>query len=128
LTDENGLLVKLAITPGEANDITVAADLLADIGEGQILLGDKAYDADWLRAMLARQGAWANIPARANRKKLIPFSASLYKARNVIERFFNKIKWFRRIATRYEKLGSHFLAMIKLAAIRLRLRFYESTT
>jgi transposase len=128
LTDENGLLVKLAITPGEANDITVAADLLADIGEGQILLGDKAYDADWLRAMLARQGAWANIPLRANRKKSIPFSASLYKARNVIERFFNKIKWFRRIATRYEKLGSHFVAMVKLAAIRLRLRFYESTT
>jgi len=60
LTDENGLLVKLAITPGEANDITVAADLLADIGEGQILLGDKAYDADWLRPMLARQG----VPGR----------------------------------------------------------------
>ena len=49
------------------------------------------------------------------------------KARNMVERFFNKIKYFRRIATRYDKLGSCYMAMIKLAAIRIRLRFYEST-
>lgn len=127
MTDENGLPLKLAITPGEAHDITVAADLLADLGEGRMLLADRAYDADWLRERLIEQGAWANIPPRKGRKEPRCFSPHLYKARNVIERFFNKIKWFRRIATRYDKLGSHFLAMIKLAAIRLRLRFYEST-
>lgn len=55
------------------------------------------------------------------------FSPYLYKAHNVIERFFNKLKFFRRIATRYDKLGSTFLAMIKLAAIRLYLRAYECT-
>jgi len=127
VTDERGLPLRLAITPGQAHDITVAADLLAGIGQGQILLADKAYDADWLREMVAKLGAWANIPPRSNRKKPVYFSPCLYRDRNVIERFFNKLKYFRRIATRYDKLGSCFLAMIKLAAIRLRLRVYEST-
>lgn len=127
MTDERGLPVKLAITPGQTHDIAVAADLLADIGEGQVLLADKAYDADWLREMLDARGAWANVPPRSNRKDPICFSPWLYRDRNLIERFFNKLKYFRRIATRYDKLGSTFLAMIKLAAIRLRLRDYEST-
>jgi len=77
--------------------------------------------------MVAGLGAWANIPPRSNRKEPVCFSPYLYRDRNVVERFFNKLKYFRRIATRYDKLGSCFLAMIKLAAIRLRLRVYEST-
>ena len=92
-----------------------------------MVLADKAYDADWLRSMVMEQGAWANIPPRSNRKDPICFSPFLYKDRNAVERFFNKLKYFRRIATRYDKLGSTFLAMVKLAAIRLRLRAYEST-
>ena len=127
MTDENGLAIRLAITPGQTHDIKAAAELLEDIGKGQTLLADKAYDADWLREMLAEWGAWPNIPPRSNRKDPICFSPWLYRERNVIERFFNKLKYFRRIATRYDKLGSSFLAMIKLAAIRLRLRVYEST-
>jgi transposase len=127
VTDERGLPVRLAITPGQQHDATVAAALLDDLKAGQMLLADKAYDADWIRAMAYDRGAWANIPPRSNRKDPLCFSPRLYKARNVIERFFNKLKYFRRIATRYDKLGSTFLAMIKLAAIRLRLRVYEST-
>lgn len=127
MTDERGLPFRLAITPGQQHDATVAADLLDDLKAGQMLLADKAYDADWIRSMVNDKGAWANIPPRVNRKDPICFSPWLYKARNVIERFFNKLKYFRRIATRYDKLGSTFLAMIKLAAIRLRLRVYEST-
>lgn len=92
-----------------------------------MLLADKAYDADWLREKVSDAGAWANIPPKANRKDPICFSPYLYRDRNVVERFFNKLKYFRRIATRYDKLGKHFLAMIKLASIRLRLRVYEST-
>ena len=88
-----------------------------------MVLGDKAYDADWLRAMVSAQGGWANIPPKRLRKSPIAFSPWLYKQRNLIERFFN----YRRIATRYDKLGSTFLAMVKLACIRLRLRHYEST-
>lgn len=119
--------LKLAITPGQTHDIKAAAALLEDIGEGQMLLADKAYDADWLREMVSERGAWANIPPKSNRKAPVCFSPYLYRERNVVERFFNKLKYFRRIATRYDKLGSCFLAMIKLAAIRLRLRVYEST-
>jgi transposase len=104
-----------------------AAELLADIRHGQMFLADRAYDADWLRAMVAGGGGWANIPPKRNRRDPICFSPWLYRQRNLIERFFNKIKYYRRIATRYDKLGSSFLAMTKLACIRLRLRHHEST-
>jgi transposase len=127
LTDGDGLPVKLAITPGQTHDIQVAAELLRDVEKGQMVLADKAYDADWLREMVSKRGGWANIPPKSNRKSPICFSPWLYKQRNLIERFFNKLKYFRRIATRYDKLGSTFLAMVKLASIRLRLRHNEST-
>jgi transposase len=119
--------VKLVISPGQTHDIQAAAELLDGVGAGRMLLADKAYDADWLRKMVSAQGAWANIPPRSNRKDPVCFSPWLYRQRNLIERFFNKLKYFRRIATRYDKLGSTFLAMAKLAAIRLRLRHNEST-
>ena len=75
----------------------------------------------------AQQGAWANIPPKVNRKDPICFSPHLYRARNLVERFFNKIKQCRRIATHYDKLAANYLAFIKLASIRLWLRTYEST-
>ena len=94
--------------------------------EGCILLADKAYDADALRERIEQRGATASIPPKANRRNPPAFDAELYKQRNLIERFFNKIKHFRPIATRYEKRASNDLAMIKLAAIRIWLRTYES--
>jgi len=119
--------VRLTITPGQTHDIQAAAELLGGICKGQMVLADKAYDADWLRELVSQQGGWANIPPQSNRTSPICFSPWLYKRRNLIERFFNKLKYYRRIATRYDKLGSTFLAMAKLASIRLRLRHYEST-
>ena len=92
-----------------------------------VVLADKAYDADWIRDLITAQGAAPNIPDRSNRKDRHCFSKVLYKERNLVERFFNKIKQFRRVATRYEKLGANFLAMTKLAAIRIWLRSIEST-
>jgi transposase len=109
------------------HDAKAAGTLLAAVNRGEMLLADKAYDADWIRQALYSRGAWANIPARANRKDPVCFSRRLHRDRNLIERFFNKLKYFRRIATRYDKLGSSYLAMIKLAAIRIRLRHNEST-
>ena len=109
------------------HDIKAAAELLDHMKQGQMLLADKAYDADWLRDFIRERGAWANIPPKSNRKDPICFSPFLYRDRNQVERFFNKLKYYRRIATRYDKLGSSFLAMINLACIRIRLRFYEST-
>lgn len=118
--------MKIVITPGQTHDIKAAAELLTDIRSGQMLLADRAYDADWLRALVAKDGGWANIPPKRNRRDPVCFSPWLYRQRNLIERFFNKLKYYRRIATRYDKLGSTFLAMTKLACIRLRLRHYES--
>ncbi|KSV89940.1 transposase ISCc1, partial [Sinorhizobium fredii USDA 205] len=128
LTDGLGLPVRIVITPGHAHDLTAVSEMLDGIGNGETLLADKAYDADWLRKIIRTRGAWANIPPRSNRKGSIVFSPWLYKKRNLIERFFNKLKCSRRIATRYEKLGSTFLAMTKLACIRVVLRHYESAT
>ena len=92
-----------------------------------MLLADRGYDADWIREFASQQGAWANIPPKRNRKEPICFSPYLYRARNLVERFFNKIKQCRRIATRYDKLAANYLAFVKLASIRLWLRVYEFT-
>ncbi len=90
------------------------------------LLADRGYDADWIRELARQQGAWANIPPKRNRKDPICFSPYLYRARNLIERFFNKIKQCRRVATRYDKLAANYLAFVKLASIRIWLRANES--
>ncbi len=93
-----------------------------------MLLADKGYDANALRTAVKDRRAWANIPPKSNRKDPICFSPFLYKARNLIERFFNKAKQFRRIATRYDKLAENYLAALKLVAIRIWLRDNESTS
>ena len=126
LTDARGLPIKLTLTPGQAHDVNGAAMLLRDLDGGSVLLGDKAYDADWIREWVVSQGATANIPDKVNRKHRHCFSKPLYKQRNHIERFFNRIKHFRRIATRCEKHALNYLAMINLASIRIWLRVNES--
>lgn len=92
-----------------------------------MLLADKGYDANSLRSAVTERRAWANIPPRSNRKDPICFSPFLYRDGNLVERFFNKIKNFRRIATRYDKLAENYLAALKLAAVRIWLRGNEST-
>ena len=89
-----------------------------------ILLADREYDADRIRTLANKQGAWTNIPPKSNRKEPIFFSPYLYRARNLVERFFNKTKQYRRIAARYDKLTANYLAFIKLASIRIWLRAY----
>ena len=81
-----------------------------------------------MRRALAERGAWAIVKPLANRKRRSAFSAFLYRYRNLVERFFNKLKHFRAVATRYEKHASNYLALIKLAAIRIWLRAYESVS
>jgi transposase len=75
----------------------------------------------------ARKGGGANIPPKANRRSKPYFSTWLYRQRNLVERFFSKLKHFRRVATRYDKLAENFLAMVQLASMWLWLRAYEST-
>ena len=127
LADANGLPVRLGLSPGEAHDNRLCSVLLTGLRPKAIVLADRGYDADWIRALVNEQGAWANIPPKCNRKDPICFSPYLYRTRNVVERFFNKLKQCRRIATRYDKLAASYLALVKLASVRIWLRAYEST-
>ena len=92
------------------------------------VFADKAYDAEWIRAMIEDQDAVPIIPDRRGTKTPHAFSRDLYRMRNRVEHFFNKLKQFRLIATRYEKLPANYLAMIKIATIRIWLRANDSTT
>ena len=100
----------------------LVARLLSRLMTGSVVLADRGYDADWIRALVRQRGAWANIPPRRNRTEALSFSPYLYRARNLVERFFNKIKQCRRVATRYDKLAANYLAFVQLASIRLWLR------
>ena len=126
LVDANGLPIALKLTEGQAHDGRSAVDLLEEIGAGQILLADRAYDSDGLRAKLTERGAWANIKPLARRTHIPAFSGFLYRYRNLVERFFNKLKHFRAIATRFEKHDANYLALVKLAAARIWIRTNES--
>jgi transposase len=101
--------------------------LLKGLEKHAVVIADKGYDADRVRAHIRAQGAVPNIPNRSNRKKRFRWKKSVYRQRNHVERFFNRLKQFRRIATRYDKLGATFFAFIKLAAMRIWLRSIEST-
>src|SRR5262249_9342968 len=125
--DSKGLRAGLGLTAGEAHDNRLAGKLLSRLKSGAMLLADRGYDADWIRVLATKRRAWANIPPRSNRNEPICFSPYLYRARNLVERFFNKIKHCRRVATRHDKLAANYLAFIQLAAIRLWLRVNEST-
>ena len=123
LVDANGLPILLKLTPGQAHDGRSVADMLDGLSQGQILLADRGYDSDALRARLASQGAWGNIKPMPGRVNVPCFSPYLYRFRNLVERFFNKLKHFRAVATRYEKHDANYLALVKLAAIRIWFRF-----
>lgn len=126
VVDAHGLPISLALSEGQAYDGHSAHRMLDSLTPGSILLADRAYDADKLRTAIASKGAFANIPAMPQRKRISAFSPFLYRYRNLIERFFNKLKHFRAVATRYDKRDDNFLASIQLASIRIWLRFNES--
>lgn len=122
LVDAEGRPIDIVLTPGQRHDGKAAPDLLEALEQDAIVLADKAYDSDAIRKRIEDKGAWANIPAKRNRKKTFPFSKWLYRYRNLVERFFNKLKHFRGIATRYDKNPENFLAAIKLASLRISIR------
>ena len=108
------------LTLGQDHDLTCAEPLLEN-ADPRALLGDKAYDADPLLDTLTRREITVVIPPKANRKVQRPCDYALYCERNLIERFFNKLKHFRAIATRYDKLARNFLAGVQLAAVMILL-------
>jgi transposase len=128
LVDACGLPIALKLTEGQAHDGRSATDLLGALPRKCVLLADRGYDSDALRAMITAQGATANIRPLDHRIDPPAFSPRLYKRRNLVERFFNKLKHYRAIATRFDKHDANFLATIKLAALRIWMRFNESVT
>jgi transposase len=93
-----------------------------------MLLADGGYDADWIRELAMKKGAWAHLPPESNRNDPICFSPYLHRARNRVERFFKRIKQCRRAAARYDRLAANYLAFVQIASIRLWLRLNESTS
>ena len=124
VVDANGNPFTLKLTEGQAHDGRSAQDMLDSVGPGQILLADRAYDSDALRDALATRRAKANIKPMPNRVNIPKFNKKLYRKRNLVERFFNKLKHFRAIATRFEKHDANYLALVKLASVRIWMRFY----
>ena len=105
------------LTPGQKGDVAAAPDVLVPAPPMSTLIADKAYDGDRLRAGIIERDANPVIPNKANRKRLHPFDVAAYRERNVIERMFCRLKDFRWIATRYDKLAQNFFSAICLAAL-----------
>lgn len=103
------------LTAGNVSDVTAAPALLARAGRMRYLLGDKGYDADRLRRSLREIGATPVIPGRRSRKRTIRFDEQRYRGRHLIENAFCRLKDFRRVATRYDKLAANFLSAVALA-------------
>ncbi|KPH04145.1 transposase [Rhizobium acidisoli] len=120
-TEALGLPVRLIASPGQRNDIAFAHALVEGF-DAKATIADKGYDADHLIDRIDEAGIDVVIPPKRNRKVLRPYDADLYKERNKIERFFNKLKQFRRVATRYDKLLANFMGFVKLAAIAIWLK------
>jgi transposase len=126
LVDRFGLPIVLKLTEGQAHDGKSAADMLGTVAKGDTLLADRAYDSNGLRETLAERGARGQIKPMPGRLIELSFNRRIYRKRNAVERFFNKIKHFRAVATRYDKRDDNYLASVKLAALRIWMRFNES--
>ena len=121
IADSFGRPLRFILTGGQVGDVLMAPALL-DGFDTTAVLADKAYDSNALRKIIADSGAEAVIPSNRTRKVIIPHDQAIYRHRNRIERCFNKLKHFRRFATRYDRRAIHFLAFIHLAAAMLWMR------
>ena len=119
--DTLGRPLRFILTAGQRHDCLTAEPLL-DGFQADAVLADKAYDNNDLRQIIVKMKAEAVIPSTAARKVPIPHDETAYKDRNRIERCFNKLKHFRRFATRYDRRAIHYLAFVHLAAIMIWLR------
>lgn len=117
LTDGCGRAVAFILSPGNEADITAAPALLDKCKTPRCLLADRGYDANSLRRRLAAAQTEAVIPSTRSRKVPIPYDANAYRDRNLIERAFCRLKDWRRIATRYDKLANNFASAVAIAAI-----------
>jgi transposase len=119
--DALGNPLRLALTAGQRHDITQAETLTAEYAF-EHLIADKSYDADPFLEIVIQRGAVPVIPPRANRKQARDYDAHLYRERHLVECFINKIKQFRRIFSRFDKLDSRYLGFLSFVAALIWLR------
>lgn len=117
LTDGQGRPIAILVTGGQVADCRAGQELLEEMPDAPILHGDKGYDSNAIRRQVEARGAMPNIPPKVNRRWKNCFSPYLYRDRNAIERMFGRLKDFRRIATRYDRLATNYFAAVCLAAI-----------
>ena len=127
VVDQDGLPVRLLITPGQASDKAAFPTLLAGLPQATIVVADRGYDSRALIELVAARGGTAHIPTQRRVKIQRSVEPGLYRKRNLVERYFCNLKQFRRVATRFEKLARNFLAAVALASARMWLRAIEST-
>lgn len=126
--DARGLPLGFVLTPGQTHDVHGFAPLFRMIGDKiEAFLADRGYDADAIREEIAKADVEAVIPAKSNRRNPIPHDRAKYKWRNLIERLFNKLKNWRRVATRYDKTRESYLGFVALASIKLWIPFVHET-
>lgn len=106
----------LLLSPGNINDIAMAAALVRSAGPLRRLIADRGYDANHLRQLLTERNTEAVIPSTTSRKAPLPYDKEAYRARNLVERMWCRLKDWRRIATRYDKLARNFLSAALIAA------------
>jgi transposase len=116
-----GCPVRFILTAGQRGDVPQASALIDGLA-ADIVMGDTAYDADPFRQAIADKGALAVIPNNPSRAKKYPLDTHLYAQRHLVECCFSKLKQFRRVATRFEKTATNYLAVITIAAIVLWLK------
>lgn len=119
VVDGAGRILAFAVTPGQMGDLRPAHGLLANLPPPALCAADTAYDSNGLRHFLLGRGTTPVIPNNPTRKSPQPFDARAYKARNIIERTIGRLKDWRRIHTRYDKLAANFASAVAIAAILL---------
>jgi transposase len=119
--DALGNVLRLLYSAGQVHESTKAEALIADL-PAENVIGDKAFDSDRFRAHLATRSIAAVIPSNASRSRAIPYDRHLYKERHLVECFINKIKHFRRIATRYDKTIASYASFVAVARVMVWIR------
>ena len=126
--DAKGRPLGFVPTPGQAHDSQGLGPLFRMIADRiEALLADKGYDCNVIREELAKAEVEAVIPAKSNRRNPVPHDRQKYRWRNLIERLFNKLKNWRRIATRYDKTKQSYLGFVTLASIKIWIPFVHGT-
>ncbi|MEY8827319.1 IS5 family transposase [Sedimentitalea sp. XS_ASV28] len=128
MVDHRGLPVVITLSPGQGSDKAAVAGLLAAHPAPGEVVADRGYDARAILELIAARGGRGHIPTQRDRKAQRSVDPAIYRQRNLVERFFNKLKHFRKVDTRYEKSAQNYLAAVLIVCSHLWARYYESAS